>query len=355
MGSVSYSISFWRGTLMEHKEKQIRLTAGEIAQLWSQYLNDSSSICVLTYFLEKAEDDEIKPIIEFALQLSMSHIQKIASVLTEEKNVVPHGFSIKEDVDLTAPRLYSDSFVLNFINQMSKNGLTLYAAGVSTSVRHDITAYYKDCLTETMQLYEKSKDLLLSKGLFIRSPNLPNLEQVEYVKKQWFILDVFGEKRPLVAAEVDNLFANLQRNAFGVATLTGFSQVAQNKEVKKFFIKGLEIGNKHVTLFREKLEESKLPAPMSWDSEITNSTTKTFSDKLMMFFTTGLIGLSIGYYGTGIALSPRGDIAAMYNRLSLEVQLYSEDGANIMIKNEWLEQPPMAPDRDELVKKKNQS
>ncbi|MDR4950333.1 hypothetical protein [Neobacillus cucumis] len=73
------------------------------------------------------------------------------------------------------------------------------------------------------QLYEESKDLLLSKGLFIRSPNLPNLEQVEYVKKQWFILDVFGEKRPLVAAEVDNLFANLQRNAFGVATLTGFS------------------------------------------------------------------------------------------------------------------------------------
>ena len=70
---------------MEEKEKQVRLTAGEIAQLWAQYLNDSSSICVLTYFLEKAEDDEIKPIIEFALQLSMSHVQKIVAILTEEK------------------------------------------------------------------------------------------------------------------------------------------------------------------------------------------------------------------------------------------------------------------------------
>ena len=48
---------------MEEKGKQIRLTAGEISQLWLQYLNDSSSICVLTYFLEKAEDFEIKPII----------------------------------------------------------------------------------------------------------------------------------------------------------------------------------------------------------------------------------------------------------------------------------------------------
>lgn len=339
---------------MDEKGSQIRLTAGEIAQLWIQYLNDSSSICVLSFFLEKAEDEEIKPLIKYALDLSQSHIQKITAILTEEKNAVPYGFSIKEDVDLSAPRLYSDSFVLNFITQMSKIGLTSYAGSVSSSVREDIRNYYMDCLNETMQLYKKSTDLLLSKGLFIRSPSLPNLEKVEYVKKQWFMLDVFGEKRPLTAAEVENLFANLQRNALGVATLTGFSQVAQNKDVKQFFLKGLEIGNKHIKLFRGKLEESKLPAPMGWDSEITNSTAYTFSDKLMMFFTSGLVTLSVGYYGTAVSQSPRGDISAMYNRLSLEVQLYAEDGANIMIKNGWLEQPPMASDRDELIRNKNQ-
>jgi len=339
---------------MVEKGKQIRLTAGEIGQLWLQYLNDSSSLCVLSYFLEKAEDVEIKPIIEFALELSKSHIQKITSILTEEKNVVPNGFSIKEDVDLTAPRLYSDSFVLNFINQMSKVGLTTYAGSVGISVRSDIKSYYMDCLTETMQLYDKSTELLLTKGLYIRSPSLPNLEKVEFVKKQWFMLDVFGEKRPLVAAEVDYLFANMQRNALGVAALTGFSQVAKDKNVKQFFLKGLEVGNKHIRLFRGKLEESKLPAPMGWDSEITNSTSHTFSDKLMMFFTCGLISLSVGYYGTAVSLSPRGDLTALYNRLSLEVQMYAEDGANIMINNRWLEQPPMASDRDELVRKKNQ-
>ncbi|MBU8918683.1 DUF3231 family protein [Bacillus sp. FJAT-29953] len=339
---------------MEEKGNQIRLTAGEIAQLWIQYLNDSSSICVLSFFLEKAEDEEIKPIIKFALELSQSHIQKITAILTEEKNVVPYGFSINEDVDLSAPRLYSDSFVLNFITQMSKIGLTSYAGSVAASVRNDIKNYYMECLVETMQLYKISTELLLSKGLFIRSPSLPNLEKVEFVKKQWFMLDVFGEKRPLTAAEVDNLFANLQRNALGIATLIGFSQVAQNKDVKQFFLKGLEIGNKHIKLFRSKLEESKLPAPMGWDSEITNSTAYTFSDKLMMFYTSGLVTLSVGYYGTAVSQSPRGDISAMYNRLSLEVQLFAEDGANIMIKNGWLEQPPMASDRDELIRKKNQ-
>lgn len=338
---------------MEGKGSQIRLTAGEIAQLWMQYLNDSASVCVLSYFLEKAEDDEIKPIIKFSLELSQSHIQKITDILAEEKNVVPCGFSVKEDVDVTAPRLFSDSFVLNFINQMSKVGLTSYAGSVAASVREDIKDYYMECLSETMQLYKKSIDLLLSKGLFVRPPSLPNLEKVEFVKKQWFMLDVVGEKRPLTAAEVANLFSNLQRNALGVATLTGFSQVAQNKDVKQFFLKGLEIGNKHIKLFRSKLEESKLPAPMGWDSEITNSTAHTFSDKLMMFFTSGLINLSVGYYGTAVSQSPRGDLSTMYNRLSLEVQLYAEDGANIMIKKGWLEQPPMATDRDELIRKKN--
>nr|WP_232310367.1 DUF3231 family protein [Mesobacillus selenatarsenatis] len=127
----------------------------------------------------------------------------------------------------------------------------------------------------------------------------------------------------------------------------------RDKDVKQFLLKGLEVGNKHIKLFRAKLEESKLPAPMGWDSEITNSTSYTFSDKLMMFFTSGLISLSVGYYGTAIGQSPRGDIGSMYNRLSVEVQMYSEDGANIMIKNGWFEQPPMASDRDELIRKNN--
>ncbi|WP_318503324.1 DUF3231 family protein [Bacillus sp. T3] len=304
------------------------------------------------FFLEKAEDNEIKPIIEFALELSKSHVKKITEILTEEKNAIPNGFSINEDVDLAAPRLYSDSFVLNFVNQMAKVGLTLYAGSIAASVRNDIKTYYMECMSQTMQLYKISTELLLSKGLLIRSPSLPNLEKVEYVKKQGFMLDVFGEKRPLIASEVDLLFANLQRNALGVASLIGFSQVAQDKVVKQFFLKGLEIGNKHIKLFRGKLEESKLSAPMGWESEITNSTEYTFSDKLMMFYTSGLISLSVGYYGTAISQSPRGDISAMYNRLSLEIQMYAEDGANIMINNGWMEQPPMASDRDELIRKK---
>lgn len=329
--------------------KQIRITSTEVAQLWAQYLNDSGSICILTYFLEKCEDAEIKPVIEYALELSQKHIDKLISIFTEEKQAIPHGFKIEEDVDLTAPRLYSDTYVLNFIHQMSKIGLTTYAGSISGSTRADIADYYIDCMSETMQLYVKSKDLLLSKGLYIRPPYLPNVERVDYVQEQRFVWDIFGEKRPLTATEIANLFANIQRNALGAATLAGFCQVAQDKQVKQFLIRGIEIAKKHIKLFGKKFEESHLPLPTTWATEVTNSTVYTFSDKLMMFFTASLIGLSIGFYGTGIAQSPRVDIGVLYNRLMLEIQLYSEDGSNIMINNKWLEQPPMASDRDELA------
>jgi hypothetical protein len=327
--------------------KKVKITSAELAQLWTQYMNDSGSICVLSYFLEKAEDQEISSVIEFALRLSKTHIEKLTAFFDKEDYAVPYGFKVEEDVDLSAPKLYSDSYVLHFIHQMSKIGLTNYSASVASSTRADITDYYMECLSETMQLYKISKDVLLVKGLYVRSPSIPN-EKVEFVKKQAFLFDVIGEKRPLIVAEVGNLYANTQRNILGVATLIGFSQVAKDKEVTKFFLRGIDIGKKHVKVFGAKLEECNLPVPATLSAEITSSTAYTFSDKLMMFFTTGLIALSIGYYGTGVAQSPRMDLGVMYNRLSLEVQLFSEDGSNIMIHNKWLEQPPMATDRGEL-------
>jgi hypothetical protein len=189
------------GNLMD-EGKQIKLASTVIAQLWTQYMNDSASICMLAYFLEKAEDAEMKPIIAHALALSQAHIQKITAILTKEKNNLPHGFKIEEDVDLTAPRLFSDSYVLNFIHNMAKIGVTAYSASLYVTIRADITDYYMECLTETMQLYKISKDLLLSKGLYTRPPFFSNIGQFEYVEKQSFTLDFFGEKRPLVALEV---------------------------------------------------------------------------------------------------------------------------------------------------------
>ncbi|GAA3332464.1 hypothetical protein GCM10020331_092700 [Ectobacillus funiculus] len=41
-----------------------------------------------------------------------------------------------------------------------------------------------------------------------------------------------------------------------------------------------------------------------------------------------------------------------YSRLLIEILKFAEDGANIMISEGWLEQPPMAVDRKKLAEEK---
>lgn len=166
------------------------------------------------------------------------------------------------------------------------------------------------------------------------------------------MIDFFNIKRPLSSMEASNLFANCQRNAFGSATLLGFSQVANSKKVTNYFLQGIEIANKHVDLFSKKLHEFYLAIPKVWGGEVSDCTGEVFSEKLMMYFVSSLNALSIGFYGTAISQSQRGDISILYNRLSMEIQLFAEDGMNIMINNKWMEQPPLAPNRKELSKEK---
>lgn len=61
------------------KSKTNTLTAAEVSALWLQYLGDSMAICVYKYFLNIVENNEIKPILEFALQLAESHISPVSN------------------------------------------------------------------------------------------------------------------------------------------------------------------------------------------------------------------------------------------------------------------------------------
>ena len=88
---------------------------------------------------------------------------------------------------------------------------------------------------------------------------------------------------------------------------------------------------------------------------ITDSTTPPFSDKLIMFHMALLSSAGIGNYATSAAASQRSDLLLNYERLSLEIAQYAKDGADIMIQNEWLEQPPGTMDKEQLAKDKNKN
>ncbi|MCH6264818.1 DUF3231 family protein [Neobacillus citreus] len=330
---------------------QVGLTSAEITSLWASYINDSAISCKFKFFLSKVEDEEIRPLLKKAFDIAQGNLNTLTEIFKKEKYPIPYGFKLDEDVDISAPRLYSDSYALNYLHQSAQIALQGYSMNLSLSVRGDVYSHFNECISQLTPFLREVKELLLSKGLYIRSPHLPIPDDIDFVKKKSFLKGFFGEKRRLTGTEITNLFTNIQRNAFGVATLLGFSQVAQSKEVTEYLVRGKDIAKKHCEILGSLLSEDDLPVPMTWNTEVTESTAFTFSDKLMMFYTTSLIALSIGFYGTSMAVSPRKDIGLQYVRLSAEIAEYAKDGANILIENGWLEQPPMAADRDELAKK----
>lgn len=335
-------------TTKQTTEHNIQLTSSELSCLWGDYINNSLQVCVFKYFMQKVEDTEIKSVIDYSLNVSLKHVQTIAEILNHEKVPIPIGFT-DEDVDLQAPSLFSDTFLLNYLKQTAKATLISYSISLMLSARSDVFDFLNECVASTAELANKTRKVLLSKGLYIRPPYIPTPDHVDFVSKQSFLQGWVGRQRPLVVTEISQLFSNIQSNAAGKALSMGFSQVAKSKEVREYFVRGKEIAKKHIEVYSSILRDEDIAAPSTWDNDVTESTVPPFSDKLMMFHITTLNSARLGDYGIAMSVSARHDLGAHYSRLMVELGKYSEDGINIMIGNGWLEQPSQAADRRALA------
>ncbi|WP_462413558.1 DUF3231 family protein [Neobacillus sp. Marseille-QA0830] len=332
---------------------RIRLTAPEISSLWTQYMFETMSICFIKYALKHIEDQDIIEIYQKSLDLSESHIQRVKEFFKGEDFPIPMGFT-EEDVNIHAQRLFQDPFYLYYLYIMNLQGLTGYALSVSTSIRADLRQYFITVNTETMMLYEKIMDTMLNKGIFNRPPVITPSEQIDFVKHKSFITGWFGERRPLTSAEIGDITFNMNKMHMHVALKVGYSQVASSEEVRQYINRGMEISNKHIATFEKIFREEKLNSPVSWQSYVTNSTESPFSDKMLMYQIQLSTQVAIGFYGTALSVTSRTDLAEKYLGLTAELIRFAEDGANLLIKNGWLEEPPKASDRRALTKGKKE-
>ncbi|MFB9989974.1 DUF3231 family protein [Bacillus benzoevorans] len=334
---------------MENKSN-IRLTAAEMSSLWTQYINDSLAVCVNTYFLEKSEDPEVRPLIEWTVDTAKENISIMNDIFTKEKFPIPIGFT-DQDVNSQAPRLFSDTFVLVYLRQMSSIAMESNAATLGLVTRPDVVAFHKRVLQVGVELQDKTRDLMLKQGTYVKPPTISTPDKVDFVEKQQFLSGFFGKKRTLTSIEITHLFLNIQTNAIGKALMGGFAQIAKSDEVKQFLLKGKKIAQDHIHLFSNFLIKEDLPVPMSWDTAVSDCTTTIFSDKLIMYHVAAMIAAGIGNYGVSLAASPRRDLGYRYASLIPEISLYAEDAANIMINHGWMEEPPQADDREALANK----
>lgn len=119
------------------------LTTGEMSGLWAQYLNDTVAVCVNSYFLEKVEDEEVRPIVEFALNTAKENLSIMQDLFKKEKFPIPIGFTEK-DVNPKAPKLLSDSFMLMYLRHLGVIAMAASCAAQSVSTRPDVISFQKE-------------------------------------------------------------------------------------------------------------------------------------------------------------------------------------------------------------------
>lgn len=329
--------------------QKYKSTASELGIIWSQYINDSLARCILRHFIHHVEDESIGDILRYALQLSEGHLKKIKQFLTQESLPIPIGFTDK-DVKVDAPRLFTDTYMIVYIQVMAIHGMTRYSGAVSSSHREDYIKYLTECTSDTMELYARATKVMLSKGIVTKPPVLNNQYKVDFVKKQNFLTGWFGKRRPINAVEISGTYLNLQKTMAKMVMELGFAQVAESKEVREYMIRARELCQKHFDTLSTMLREDNLHVPKILETEVTDSTFSPFSDKLMLYHISTLLSSAIGYYGEALSVSQRRDLAAGYAQMIGEMGLLAEDGANLLINNGWMEQPPAATDHKGLAK-----
>lgn len=336
---------------METNDHKTKISASELANLWTQYINDSLARCMFRYFLNHVQDKDIIQVLQYALELTERHLQKVEEFLTTEGYPIPKGFT-DEDVTIEAPPLFTDTYIIVYLHIMAIHGLTRYGGAIGNVNREDQRKYFIGVISETLELYDRASKVLTDKGIISKPPSFNNQQKVEFIKKQNFLTGWLGKRRPISAVEISGIFLNLQKTMTKIVLELAFSQVAKSKEVRKYMERARLLCNDHFKILSSMLIEENLHIPRTFESEVTDSTIPPFSDKLMMFHVSSLLSSAIGYYGEAMAISQRRDLAANYAKMIAEIGLLAEDGMNLLIENEWMEQPPLATDHEDLAKNK---
>jgi hypothetical protein len=328
--------------------RNIPLVSSEIAGLWNTYMSDSLAIRVLSYFLKNVNDNEIRALMQQAMDISTSHIPIITDIFNQEGLPIPNGYT-DEDVNLNAPRLFTDAFYAAYINFMARAGMHNYTLILNQIARADIRDFFSKRVNECVDLYNKAAELRLSKGIFIRAPHVEVPKEVQYVKNHTFMTDFFGEKRPLLASEITHIFSMIFINIIGRAVTTAFGQVSKDKKVSECLFDGKDLSSKIISGLTSIFNDEDIPIPSSYDSFVTDSTEAPFSEKLMLSHV--LLMSTLGISGNGMAMSEsaRGDLQAKYMKYLVEIMNYTKKCSDILIDNGWMEQPPQAIKHENLI------
>ncbi|NYE08720.1 hypothetical protein F4694_005569 [Bacillus niacini] len=321
-----------------------RLTSAEMAKLWATYMGNSMAKCILAYYLQHVEDEDIKILVENAYNLSVDFMKTTEEIFKKENFPIPRGFSEEEDVNPGAPRLFEDQFYVHYLKYTAKAGMSIYNVGYPLVYRKDVKDFFRYCLESTMDLMDQIKAILMHKGFIIKPPLIPIPDKVEFIHKD-FLNGFFGHVRPLHALEITHFYDNIENNVTSKALIMAFAQVAKDEQVRQLFEKGRDLTQTNLERYMQKLHDENLPSPPLLDHLVTNSTFSPFSDKIMLFHKADMFSMKLRAFGNSVAVNGRHDVGLVYTKSFAKISLFCEEAAKLMIENGWMEKPPYAAER----------
>jgi hypothetical protein len=321
--------------------KSIPLTATELGYLWTGYSINEMSKWYLTIFREHSKDTDMKEIFNLALQDTSKMLNVRREFLSIEGYPIPEGFS-KTDINENSPPLFSDRFMVYYLHKATRLGLEFHSRSLALSTRVDIRKYQEDCLQSCIQLNKRLVDLLLTKGIFWRTPSLPAPTSPENIQKNSYLNGWVGDTRPLNSMEIANFYSIMDLLVMMETLFTGFAQTSESEEVVKLLQKGLTVVKKQLDALVEVIKKDELPIPPSYVSEITDSKKRLFSERIMICHMAGLFGALISQYGFSLGSVMKHDLLAAYSAQIGKAGIFSEKVTKFLIEKEWLEKVPGA-------------
>ncbi|MEH7884751.1 DUF3231 family protein [Bacillus sp. JJ1609] len=128
---------------------------------------------------------------EFALELSETHLEKTKQFISLENLPIPIGFT-DEDVTVDAPSLFTDTFKTVYLHIITIRSLTRYAGATSVCIREDVRKYFIECTSQSFELYDRVTSVSLNKEIINKSSTLNNQQKIDFVRKQNYLTGWLG-------------------------------------------------------------------------------------------------------------------------------------------------------------------
>jgi len=328
--------------------RDVPITSSELANLWMTYQEKTMILRMLEHFLEHA-DSEAKQLLQTHYESAGKAIDIITEIFKHEGAAIPVGFTAN-DINKGVPKLFDFLYDIMYLHMMTKVEMSLFSLFCGISYRSDINDLFISWTAESQALNNEVTQFLLEKGVLVRPAFVSMPKEVHFVQENHYRkFGLFGEKRSLNTIEVSLIHHAIETNLVGMQLMIGFAQVAENKDVQQYLVKGMKLSKKIEVDLGEFLRQSYIEPPATHAGKATSSQIAPFSDKLMMYNTSLLTSFGLGTNAIGGAFSLRNDLPAKMSLLAKDIFTFAQEGGKILIKNGWMEEPPQMEDRNQLT------